>query len=261
MSVRYKFKNDLAFTTLHIDGFDISVIDLKKAIHQAKKMGRITDFDLIITNSETEEAYAKDEDLVPKNTSLIVAKHPLPQGQKKVWEEEKNASVTGTGNPSDSSLDHKNSSSNLFKISSLESSDLTEDDRISQMMANSTDMYNQKNWQHIKGRNAYAGQKVPPTYRCNKCQVPGHFIHDCPLLVRGLGPEVKRTTGIPRSFLEPCKPDTKGAKINPQGIKKNSKKSVKIYCFKKNDTFEEKLLTMGGISSVSFVKMHPIKCF
>ena len=72
MSVRYKFKNDLAFTTLHIDGFDISVIDLKKAIHQAEKIGRITDFDLIITNSETEEAYAKDEDLVPKNTSLIV---------------------------------------------------------------------------------------------------------------------------------------------------------------------------------------------
>ena len=220
MSVRYKFKNDLAFTTLHIDGFDISVIDLKKAIHQAKKMGRITDFDLIITNSETEEAYAKDEDLVPKNTSLIVAKHPLPQGQKKVWEEEK-ASVTygsamaGGGNQLDS--DHK--SANLFK-SSLESSDLTEDDRLSQMMANSTDMYNQKNWQHIKGRNAYAGQKVPPTYRCNKCQIPGHFIHDCPLLVRGLGPEVKRTTGIPRSFLEPCKPDTKGAKINPQGIAK-----------------------------------------
>jgi len=48
------------------------VIDLKKAIHQAEKIGRITDFDLIITNSETEEAYAKDEDLVPKNTSLIV---------------------------------------------------------------------------------------------------------------------------------------------------------------------------------------------
>jgi len=70
MSVRYKFKNDLAFTTLHIDGFDISVIDLKKAIHQAKKMGRITDFDLIITNSETEEAYAKDEDLVPKKYQL-----------------------------------------------------------------------------------------------------------------------------------------------------------------------------------------------
>ena len=34
-----------------------------------------------------------------------------------------------------------------------------------------------------------------------------------------------------------------------------------MYCFKKNDNVEEKLLTMGGISSVSFVKMHPIKCF
>jgi len=69
---------------MEIDGFDISVIDLKKAIVQANKLGRTTDFDLVITDSTTDKEYAKDEDLVPKNSSLIVARHPLPQGQKKI---------------------------------------------------------------------------------------------------------------------------------------------------------------------------------
>ena len=30
-------------------------------------------------------------------------------------------------------------------------------------------------------------------------------------------PGIKRTTGIPRSFLKPATVDTPGAKINPQG--------------------------------------------
>ena len=214
MSVRYKFKNDLNFTTLTIDGFHISVIDLKKAIVQAKKLGRITDFDLIVTDSNTDKEYSKDEDLVPKNTSLIVARHPLPQGQKKIWEEDQNKAVLNQIN----ALEKIGSSKNLFK-SSMETSDLTEDDKISQMMSNSTEMYSQKNWLLLKGRSAYACQKVPHTYKCNKCGQHGHFIYDCPLNGKGPAPEIKRTTGIPRSFLQPATSETPGAKINPQGIK------------------------------------------
>ena len=65
---------------------------------------------------------------------------------------------------------------------------------------------------------AGSGVKPPPNYRCNKCHVPGHFIHDCPLILSQKNQTaVKRTTGIPRSFLEPVTADTPGAKINAQG--------------------------------------------
>ena len=85
-------------------------------------------------------------------------------------------------------------------------------------MSNSTEMYSQKNWSILRGRNAYIGQKVPPNYVCKLCQKTGHFIYDCPQATRDkTSIEMKKTTGIPRSFLKPATADTPGAKINPQG--------------------------------------------
>ena len=57
---------------------------------------------------------------------------------------------------------------------------MTEDDKISQMLSDSGDYYNQKNWLQLRGRSAYAGQRVPPGYKCNRCGKTGHFIYDCP---------------------------------------------------------------------------------
>lgn len=88
MSVRYKFKNDKNDSTLLIDGFHISVRDLKRGIVEAKKLGRVTDFDLIVKESNTEEIYDNDEDQIPRNSSVVVFRKPLEKNQKKVWYEE-----------------------------------------------------------------------------------------------------------------------------------------------------------------------------
>ena len=209
MSVRYKFKNDLNYSTLNIDGFHISVRDLKRAIVEAKKLGRVTDYDLIVKESNTEESFNNDDDLIPKNSSLVVSRQPLEKNQKKVWyEEEKVLNNTIAGN---------DSAKALFKSNIENSSDLTEDDKITQMMSNSSEMYNQKNWLHLRGRSAYQGQRVPPNYKCNRCSLGGHFIYDCPQMRNDMPSVVKKTTGIPRSFLQPATVDTPGAKINPQG--------------------------------------------
>jgi len=97
MSVRYKFKNDKNDSTLLIDGFHISVKDLKRGIVEAKKLGRVTDFDLIVKESNTEEIYDNDEDQIPKNSSVVVFRKPLEKNQKKVWyEEEKVLNNTGS---------------------------------------------------------------------------------------------------------------------------------------------------------------------
>ena len=70
----------------------------------------------------------------------------------------------------------------------------TEEEKIAKMISDSGKIY----------------KKVSPNYVCNKCGLQGnHYSQDC------LG--IKRTTGIPRSFLKPATVDTPGAKINRQG--------------------------------------------
>lgn len=84
MSVRFKFKNDLDFQPIPCDGFHISVRDLKRAIIRLKKFGKVTDFDLVVTNSQSLQVYLDEEELISKNTSLTVQRAPLGEGKKKV---------------------------------------------------------------------------------------------------------------------------------------------------------------------------------
>jgi len=55
MSVHYKFKSTLNFDTITFDGLHISVGDLKREIVQQKRLGKIIDFDLQITNAQSKE--------------------------------------------------------------------------------------------------------------------------------------------------------------------------------------------------------------
>ncbi|KAG8224861.1 hypothetical protein J437_LFUL005464 [Ladona fulva] len=87
MSVHYKFKSSLEYDTVTFDGLHISVRDLKKAILHQKRIGKNTDFDLQITNAQTKEVYTDDSTLIPKNTSLTVARVPLSASQqKRTWD-------------------------------------------------------------------------------------------------------------------------------------------------------------------------------
>ena len=55
MSIHYKFKSAIDYDTITFDGLHISVSDLKKSIVYQKKLGKATDFDLMITNAQTNE--------------------------------------------------------------------------------------------------------------------------------------------------------------------------------------------------------------
>ncbi|KAH7948748.1 hypothetical protein HPB49_001800 [Dermacentor silvarum] len=85
MSVHYKFKSSLDFDTVTFDGLHISVGELKKNILQQKKIGKAADFDLQITNAQTKEVYTSDDYLIPKNTSVIVARVPVTTTGRKNW--------------------------------------------------------------------------------------------------------------------------------------------------------------------------------
>lgn len=58
----------------------------------------------------------------------------------------------------------------------------------------------------------------PEGYICRRCHQSGHHVSNCPLRPDVIGPHIKRTTGIPHSFLtftdDPLAP---GALLTHQG--------------------------------------------
>ena len=209
MSVRFKFKNDLDYQPIPCDGYHISVRDLKKSIIRRKKFGKVTDFDLVVTNSQTSHVYNDDDELISKNTTLVVQRAPLTDGKKKVWEEEL-AQVAPDLIPSPAS---GSSFAGIPSLNITASAGDSEEDKISKMMSNSSEMYSEKHWTKYKGQRALPeGSKPPPHWKCSKC-LGNHWVSDCPFANN----DMKRTTGIPRSFLTHADSNTPGAKINPQG--------------------------------------------
>ncbi|KAG5523827.1 hypothetical protein RHGRI_030727 [Rhododendron griersonianum] len=76
MAVYYKFKSAKDYDSIAIDGHFISVANLKEKIFESKHLGRGTDFDLVVTNAQTNEEYLDEAMLIPKNTSVLIRRVP-----------------------------------------------------------------------------------------------------------------------------------------------------------------------------------------
>ncbi|KAL3499620.1 hypothetical protein ACH5RR_038713 [Cinchona calisaya] len=76
MAVYYKFKSAKDFDSISIDGHFITVGNLKEKIFESKQLGRGTDFDLVVTNAQTNEEYLDETMLIPKNTSVLIRRVP-----------------------------------------------------------------------------------------------------------------------------------------------------------------------------------------
>ncbi|OVA14450.1 DWNN domain [Macleaya cordata] len=76
MAVYYKFKSAKDYVSIPIVGHFISVLNLKEQIFESKQLGKGTDFDLILTNAQTNEEYQDEAMMIPKNTSVLVRRVP-----------------------------------------------------------------------------------------------------------------------------------------------------------------------------------------
>ncbi|WOK91578.1 hypothetical protein Cni_G00269 [Canna indica] len=76
MAVYYKFKSAKDYDSIPIDGQFISVANLKERIFETKLFGKGTDFDLMISNAQTNEEYVDEGAMIPKNTSVLIRRVP-----------------------------------------------------------------------------------------------------------------------------------------------------------------------------------------
>ena len=53
--IHYKFKSSKDYDSVTFDGLALPLGDLKLQIVQQKKLGKVTDFDLVVTNAQTNE--------------------------------------------------------------------------------------------------------------------------------------------------------------------------------------------------------------
>ncbi|CAG9859741.1 unnamed protein product [Phyllotreta striolata] len=208
MSVHYKFKSALEYDTVTFDGLHISVKDLKNAILQQKRIGKSTDFDLQVTNAQTKEVYEDENALIQKNASLLIARIPVIPQKNKSWE-----GYGGDNTPPQTKLDEGGPVAKEVDLSSL---DAPEDDKIRAMMSQSTQDYDPSNYIKLRGANQVGA--VPPNYRCYKCHQGGHWIKDCTFALGAEPVEIKKSTGIPRSFMIAVEgPQVPGAMMTPNG--------------------------------------------
>lgn len=213
--VHYKFASKLNYAIATFDGPDISLRDLKKQIMGREKL-KAAKCDLQITNAQTKEEYTDDNALLPKNISVIVRRIPIGAVNctSKADARRRTEPVMGTSTVTEDSSASM-SLAQLTKTANLAEANASEEDKIQAMMLQSARVYGPVNYMKKP-----LGPP-PPSYTCFRCARPGHYIQNCP--TNGderfePRPRIKRSTGIPRSFMMEVKdPNMKGAKLTNTG--------------------------------------------
>ncbi|XP_042645041.1 E3 ubiquitin-protein ligase RBBP6-like [Tyto alba] len=217
--IHYKFASKLHYDALTFSGPHISLRDLRRQIMAREKL-KAANCHLQISNAQSKEEYTDDNALIPKNSSVIVRRIPAGgvKATSKTCVRSRTEPVSGT-----SRAVCKNTISDFFlhaalnsKQSNLAEANASEEDKIKAMMIQSCRQYDPIN---------YMKKSLglpPPSYTCFRCGNPGHYIKNCP--TNGVRkncesvPRIKKSTGIPRSFMVEVKdPNTKGAMLTKTG--------------------------------------------
>ncbi|CAG8443280.1 8250_t:CDS:10, partial [Scutellospora calospora] len=248
------FKSAKDYDTLTFDGLGISVFDAKKEILTAKKL-KGNDFDIIVSHAESGEDYQEDTATIPRNTPIVVKRVPTKPGkgtahrylegggpttQRNYVSNNRGNMVSSNGSMSKTFDPSKQPQQQVSRLTPTPASssqqtdeDQTEDDKIQAMFAQSKEFWEITQEQmaskpalrrpnQVRPSVKPPVQKtLPPNYVCYRCGQKGHWIQACPTNGdRSFDHmKVRKTTGIPRSFLQKVEqvPPGKGVLVTQDG--------------------------------------------
>ncbi|KAI9878719.1 MAG: hypothetical protein M1830_010679 [Pleopsidium flavum] len=222
-SVFFKFKSQKEPSRVTFDGTGISVFELKREIITINRLGDGTDFELAIYNEDTNEEYDDDTTIIPRSTSIIARRLPPAKAGRggaaryvsgKMPANARNSTRTEAPISKPVTQGKRPSTNNgLFDMNGTQ----TEEEKIEAMFKAGADQWAQQQQEMANATPVHRGgplkgkpvnvpvHKPPPGYICYRCGEKGHWIQVCPTNndpnFDGR-PRVKRTTGIPRSFLK-----------------------------------------------------------
>ncbi|KAH8671125.1 DWNN domain-containing protein [Xylariales sp. PMI_506] len=214
-SVFYKFKSQKEPSRVEFDGTGISVFELKRDIIKLSGLGDGTDFDLAIYAEDGSEEYEDDLAIIPRSTTVIARRLPPSKpgaGRAARYVSGKMPhSAKNSSRRENTTKTSKPSTAGLAQMSTA----LTEEEKLAAMFQVQSDQWTAQQEEMAHQAPVYKpGAKKPANvpdheppngYICYRCGKKGHWIQVCPTNDDpefDNRPRVKRTTGIPRSFLK-----------------------------------------------------------
>ena len=213
-TVHYKFKSQKDYDAVVFDGMFISVGDLKSRIVDKKGLGRDQACELLLTNAQNDEEYSDDTTMVWKNTSVIVKRVPSlraaavgsevgsntqkkvvyvrppeplpnqPRVQRRVYPPTHVGTMTWSADGAASANPTTNGDAPDSSIAALVN-DASAAWETEKAVASVRGGGRGGRGFDAGGRGGGRGRgdqngPPPPGYTCFRCNVPGHWIHQCP---------------------------------------------------------------------------------
>lgn len=250
--VHFKFMSARAYDSVSFDGGFVSVGELKRLIAARKSLSAEGAAELMLSDPETRAEYLNEGEMVPKNTSVLVKRAPAARAAARATgppglgggipglDEPSGPPETSTEAPPDELF-----GGDLYSATPQEPIVAVDEEKaISELISGSASLW-QKELASGRGRGRGRGRgggrggrdgggrgdggrggrgdphggasnTPPPTYRCHRCEQPGHYISDCPTNGDPTF-DVKRVripVGIPMTRLAR---DTEGGLMLPNG--------------------------------------------
>lgn len=245
-TIFYKFKSQKELSRIFFDGTGITVFDLKREIIYVNKLGTGLDFDLTLYNADTMEELSDDTAVIPRSSSVIARRSPAKNIKA-------SAARYITGKPRFSKASaqapvHAPS----FNSQATENPGQTEEEKIAQMFQNQDNQWREEQVSMSTATPVYNKPSAtstnpddvpPPGYICYRCGDKNHWIKNCPTNddPNWMGKKVKRTTGIPRSYLKTvAKPEGEEEDNNGYMITEDGQYVVAIADKKAWETYQKR---------------------
>ncbi|RDA87174.1 hypothetical protein CP532_4281 [Ophiocordyceps camponoti-leonardi (nom. inval.)] len=216
-SVFFKFKSQREPTRVEFDGTGISVFELKREIITRSGLGDGTDFDLYIYTDDNADEYDDDTTIVPRSTTVIARRQPATKpgaGRAARYVSGKMPVSAKNAGRREHAVKAAAAKSSANAVNQMNSAS-TEEEKMAAMFAAQSEQWSAQQEELSHQAPVYkAGSKRPANvpdhdppngYICYRCGNKGHWIQLCPTNDDpdfDNRPRVKRTTGIPRSFLQ-----------------------------------------------------------